>query len=243
MSAMERVQFEVAQAASVARRAAMTEGVAFGGLYAAHYWMPIPPRLDELVALREELARLTRGRLSHEAIVRIERIRDLIKQIPHELVWQDRFLNVVTTEGKNAALTHILKGSAYTASQALGLIEDLAYSAVAAGNTAANITTGSGSPANGWNEAPAATCAARQTPSFGTASGGSLGTSSATAHATLATDTIKGAFLLCRSVAGVAPTTTVGNTSGALLSAGVFSGGDQPVSNGGTLNVTYTLSA
>ena len=59
----------------------------------------------------------------------------------------------------------------------------------------------------------------------------------------LATDTIKGTFLLIRSGAGTAPSTTVGNTNGALLSAGLFSGGDRAVINGDTLNVSYTLNA
>lgn len=159
------------------------------------------------------------------------------------LKWTDRIDNLVTTEGKNAILTHFLKGSAYTASQVLGLIEDTGYTAVAAGNTAANITAvGGGSPANGWNEAPVGTCAARGTPSFGTASGGSLATSASVSFSILATDTIKGAFLLCRSTAGTAPTTTVGNTNGALYSAGLFSGGDRSVANGDTLNVSYTAS-
>lgn len=159
------------------------------------------------------------------------------------LRWTDRIDNLVTTEGKNAALTHFLKGSSYTASQVLGLIEDTGYTAVAAGNTAANITAvGGGSPTNGWNEAPVGTCAARGTPSFGTASGGSLATSASVSFSILATDTIKGAFLLCRSTAGVAPTTTVGNTSGALYSAGLFTGGDRAVQNGDTLNVSYTAS-
>ena len=54
---------------------------------------------------------------------------------------------------------------------------------------------------------------------------------------------IKGAFLLARSTAGTAPSTTVGNTNGALYSAGLFSGGDKSVANGDTLSVTYTASA
>lgn len=159
------------------------------------------------------------------------------------LKWRDTITNLVTTEGKNAALTHFLKGSSYTASQVMGLIEDTGYSAVAVGNTAAGITAaGGGSPTNGWNEAPSATCATRGTPSFGTASAGALATSAAVAFSILATDTIKGAFLLCRSAAGTAPNTTVGNTGGALYSAGLFTGGDRAVANGDTLNVSYSAS-
>jgi hypothetical protein len=158
------------------------------------------------------------------------------------LKWRDHIDNLVTTEGGNALLTHALKGSSYTASQVMGLIEDTGYSAVAIGNTAANITAvGGGSPANGWNEAPSSTCAARGTPSFGTAGSKALA-ASALGFSIIATDTIKGAFLMMRSVAGTAPTTTVGNTNGALYSAGLFSGGDRAVANGDTLNVTYTAS-
>lgn len=158
------------------------------------------------------------------------------------LKWRDHIDNLVTTEGGNALLTHAFKGSSYTASQVMGLIEDTGYSAVAIGNTAANITAvGGGSPANGWNEAPSSTCAARGTPSFGTAGSKALA-ASALSFSIIATDTIKGAFLMMRSAAGTAPTTTVGNTSGALYSAGLFSGGDRAVANGDTLNVTYTAS-
>lgn len=221
----------------------LAEGVNPTGLYSAHFWVPTPARLDEVIALRRELAALEAQPFSGDSLGRQSQIRARLADIDHELVWEDRFHNLVVTEGRNAILHHFLKGSAYTAAQVLGLIEDTGYSAVAAGNTAANITAaGGGSPANGWNEAPVGTVAARQTPSFGTASGGSLA-ATATSHSTLATDTIKGAFLLCRSTGGTAPTTTVGNTSGALYSAGVFSGGDQAVSNGGTLQVTYTASA
>lgn len=222
----------------------LREGLAIGGLYSAHFWMPKPARLDEYIALRDTLSALMKSAVVRaSSLAEVEAIRARLAEIPQDLVWEDRFSNLVTTEGKNTILHQFLKGSSYTASQALGLIEDTGYTAVAVGNTAASITAvGGGSPANGWNEAPVGTVAARQTPSFGTAGSGSLA-ATATSHSTLATDTIKGAFLMARSTAGTAPTTTVGNTSGALYSAGTFSGGDQAVSNGGTLQVTYTASA
>lgn len=156
------------------------------------------------------------------------------------LKWRDHIDNVVTTEGKNAALTHFLKGSAYTASQVLGLISDTTYTTPDAADTAAQLnTTGS---ANGWNEAASGIAATRGTPSFGTASAGALATSASVSFSILGTATLKGAFLLCRSTAGTAPTTAVGNTAGALYSAGAFSGGDRAVANGDTLNVSYTAS-
>lgn len=239
----ERIRAQALHSAALVRNARLEEGINPGGLYSAQCWRPTPARLDEYVALRDKL----RGLLvfghpghDHEEIVYLQR---RLAEIPQELVWDDTFHNTVVTEGKNAILTHFLKGSTYTASQVLGLIEDTGYSAIAAGNTAANITAaGGGSPTNGWNEAQSSTCAARQTPSFGTASSGSLA-ASATSHSILATDVIKGAFLLARSTAGTAPSTTVGNTNGALYSAGLFSGGDKSVANGDTLSVTYTASA
>jgi hypothetical protein len=190
-----------------------------------------------------------------QAAAAIERSRQLSEQANAEgryvfecfdrdgnLKWTDHIDNLVTTEGGNALLTHAFKGSSYTASQTMGLIEDTGYSAVAIGNTAANITAvGGGSPTNGWNEAPVGTCAARGTPSFGTAGSKALA-ASALSFSIIATDTIKGAFLMMRSAAGTAPSTTVGNTNGALYSAGLFSGGDRAVANGDTLNVTYTAS-
>lgn len=159
------------------------------------------------------------------------------------LKWRDEFRNTVVTEGKNALLTHGFKASTLTQTLVLGLIEDTGYSAISATNTAASITAaGGGSPTNGWNEAPSSTCASRGSPSMGTASAGSLATSSAVSFSIIATDTIKGAFMLMKSTGGTAPTTTVGNTNGALYSAGLFSGGDRAVANGDTLNVTYTAS-
>ena len=156
------------------------------------------------------------------------------------LKWKDVIKNVVTTEGKNTALTHVFKGSSYSATVRMGLITSAGYVAPDAANTAANIaTSGSG---NGWEEAPAATCASRGTPTFGAAGSGSLATSSAVSFSIVGTDTIKGIFILITSTAGTAPSSTVGNTNGALYSAGTFTGGDKVVGNGDTLNVTYTAT-
>lgn len=240
----EKINAHMMAGAALVHARNLSEGIDAGGFYNAACWRPVPARADEFLALRDTLADLMRSPVVRaSALAEIEAIRARLDQIPRDLVWEDTFKNTVVTEGKNAILTHFLKGSSYTASQALGLIEDTGYSAIAAGNTAANITAvGGGSPANGWNEAPSATCAARQTPSFGTAGSGSLA-ASATSHSILATDTIKGAFLVCRSVAGTAASTTVGATTAALYSAGLFSGGDKAVANGDSLQCTYTASA
>lgn len=241
----ERTPATARSGASLARPVAIGEQALATGVYAFDCWRPTPARLAEFIELRDRLASLLSGRILTRTLWdQIQALRERMEAIPRELAWRDTWApNVVTTEGKNAALTHFLKGSSYTASQVLGLIEDTGYSAVANTNTAANITAvGGGSPANGWNEAPSSTLATRGTPAFGTASSGSLATSSAVSLSMIATDTIKGAFLMCRSAAGTAPTTTVGNTNGALYSAGLFTGGDRAVANGDTLNVSYTAS-
>lgn len=244
----ERTPATARSGASLARAVAIGEQALATGVYAFDCWRPTPARLAEFIDLRDRLADLLSARVLARPVRavwdQIEALRARMDAIPRELAWRDTWApNVVTTEGKNAALTHFLKGSSYTASQVLGLIEDTGYSAVANTNTAANITAvGGGSPANGWNEAPSSTLATRGTPAFGTASSGSLATSSAVSLSMIATDTIKGAFLMCRSAAGTAPTTAVGNANGALYSAGLFTGGDRAVANGDTLNVSYTAS-
>lgn len=161
------------------------------------------------------------------------------------LRWRDRIENVWCSEGMEAVLTHALKGSAYTAACYLGLISDDNYTTPPAKeNTAANITTASGTPPNGWNEAPSGIATPRGTPSFGTASSSGvnsdLATSSAVSFSIGGTDTIKGCFLVIKDKASGAPSSTVGNTGGAILSAGLFSGGDKAVAASDTLNVTYT---
>lgn len=167
------------------------------------------------------------------------------------LQWEDTIENVWCTQGMEAVLTHALKGLTYTATCFLGLIESTGYGYAGANGTgvtkgalAGSITAaGSATPANGWNEAPSSTATPRGTPSFGTASTSGVNSdlvTSAVAFSTLETKTIKGCFLVIKDKNGVASTSAVGNTSGAILSCGLFSGGDQVVSASGTLNVTYT---
>ena len=244
MNQIERAHAQAAIGASIARQALLAENADAQGWYVAECVAPVEERRAEFVALRDEAMRIEASPLRRLVLGhRARQLRARMAEIPTYVRWRDAFPNVVCTEGKNAALTHFLKGSTYTAAQVMGLIESTGYSSTAAGNTAANITAvGGGSPANGWNEATVGMCAARGTPSFGTASAGSLATSSNVSFSMLATYTIKGGFLLCRSAAGTAPTTTVGNTSGALWSAGLFSGGDKSGGNGDTINVGYTTS-
>jgi hypothetical protein len=143
------------------------------------------------------------------------------------LKWADTAKNLVTTVGKNHALDTELAGSAYTAAWYVGLVSSVSYSAIAAADTMASHA--------GWTEDVSYSNAARVTPTFAAASAGSKATSSAAAFNINATATIKGCFL--NSVS------TKSGTTGTLLSAGLFSGGDKAVSNGDTLNVSYTLSA
>lgn len=156
--------------------------------------------------------------------------------------WEDVIENVVCTEGKTAALNAIFKGSAFTQVAVMGLIGNTTYSTPVAGNTAAAInTTGS---ANNWNESTSGVSAARKdltTSNVFTVTSNSAETS-AQSFSIVGTDTINGVFVLIKSSAGVAPTTTVANTSGALWSAGAFTGGAKAVSSGDTLSVTYTTS-
>jgi len=151
------------------------------------------------------------------------------------LLWEDTVHNVVATVGKNLMLQTALTGSGYTVvGPYMGMISSVSYTTgPAAGDTMASHS--------GWTEAGttnAPTFAARIAPSFGTASAGAISTSAAVSFTMTGAGTLKGAFI----VYGTGAVTTILNTSGTLLSAGLFTGGDQPVNSGNVVQVTYSLS-
>ncbi len=151
------------------------------------------------------------------------------------LKWSDDFDNVVATVGKNLALDTFLAGSGYTVTGPyMGLISSVSYSAVAASNTMASHA--------GWIEAGAANAptytSPRKTCAWSAASSGSKALSSALSFAITGAGTLKGAFI----VFGSGAVSTIDNTSGTLLSAGLFSAGDRPVISGDTVNCSYSLS-
>ena len=146
-------------------------------------------------------------------------------------LWREEYDNLVTTVGKNYLLDNGMAGSAYTAAFFLGLITRTSFTAVAAADTMA---CHAGWLEGGGANAPAYSEAARRTAAWAAASAGSKALSAGLVFTFTSAGTIKGSFLTTVS--------TKDGTTGTLFSAGVFSGGDQPVVNTNTLTVSYSLS-
>lgn len=151
------------------------------------------------------------------------------------LKWRQTIKNTVVTVGKNILLNTLMNGSSYSVTGPyMGLISSSSYSAISSSDTM--------SSHSGWLEAGSANAPTysgnRATCSFASASGGSISLSASASFSITGTGTVEGAFL----VLGTGASNSIGNTSGTLFSAAVFSGGAQAVSNGDTLNVSYTLS-
>lgn len=146
-----------------------------------------------------------------------------------KLKWEESISNLTTTEGRNDALTQYLKGSAYTAAFYVGLIDNASFTALAVGDTAAQING-----TNGWIELTAYSGATRPALTLGTASAGSIDNSASPAvFAINATKTINGGFTVT--------TNTKAGTTGKIYGEGSFSSTRSLVS-GDTLTVTVTLT-
>lgn len=153
-----------------------------------------------------------------------------------EVRWEDEFPNTVVTVGKNLILDQALAGSSWTATGPfMGMISSASYTAIAAGDT---MTSHAGWLEAGSSNAP--TFSARITTNGGwsAASAGAKALSSALSFAITGAGTLKGVFLVGSTGAVV----TLMNTSGTLISAGLFTGGDRAVLTSDTVNVSYSMS-
>lgn len=142
------------------------------------------------------------------------------------LKWEDYTRNLVMDVGLDEYLQRIWKSSGFTASDFVGLTDD--SPTIVAGDTAASHA--------GWVEAQGYTEATREAFTPGTVASQSVDNAASKASFSInATDTIGGIFVIDNS--------TKGGTTGILIGAAAFSGGDKAVANLDTLNVTVTSTA
>ena len=149
--------------------------------------------------------------------------------------WRETIDNVVCTVGKNLMLDTALAGGAYTvAGPYMGLISSTSFTAVAVADT---MTAHSGWLESGGTNAPTYS-GNRKTAVFSAAASGAKALSLALSYSVTSTGTVKGAFV----VYGAGAVATKDDTGGVLWSTGTFTTGDKAVSNGDTLNISYSTS-
>lgn len=142
------------------------------------------------------------------------------------LAWLEEVPNIVVTVGKNDLLTKYFKGSSYTATWYVGLVNNASFSAYDPTDTMSSHA--------GWLEAANYSNATRPAWTGGTASAGSIDNSASKAVFNInGTLTIRGAFLTSDN--------TVSGTSGTLYGESDFTS-SRAVLSGDTLNVTVTLT-
>jgi hypothetical protein len=152
-------------------------------------------------------------------------------------LWEKTITNLVPTAGLNDSLTKYFKGSAYTATWFVGLIDNANFSALAATDTAAKITTSAPSGGtNAWRESVAYTETVRQTLTLGTAAAGIMSNSASLATFTINAPTVlKGGFLVS--------TSTKGGTTGVLFGEAGFALGVQTLVSGNILTIQVDITA
>ncbi len=142
------------------------------------------------------------------------------------LKWRDTVHNLIVNTGLDDILNQYYKGSAYTAAHYIGLTDGTPT--VAASDTISSHA--------GWTEVTSYTETVRQTFTPGTVSSQSVDNSANKATFSInATVTVGGIML--------ATDNTKGGTTGILVGAGAFTGGDKALASGDTLNVTLTATA
>lgn len=195
------------------------------GRYMVTALEPRPERRTEYILLRNQVDQFIRSGIDSGSKL-IQAMRERMESML-TVAWEQAIENVVTTAGKNMALDTLFAGSAYTAAWYVGLISSVSYTGVpVAADTMASHST--------WTEDVTYSNSARPTAAWASASAGSKALSSAASFTCNGTATIKGCFLTTIA--------TKGGTTGTLYSAGLFTGGDQPVTATTTLQVAYTAS-
>lgn len=208
--------------ASVMKKRNLDEGLKTIGLYHASAVGPVEHLREKYLRLKGELQALLLLGKDHIAIAQVKAEMESML----ETKFVDSYPNLVTDVGANDILDKYLDGSAYTAALYLGLISNSGYSAVANGDTMSSHA--------GWTETAGYDEANRPTTAWNAASGRSKALSSNLTFSINTTVTVKGSFLTTNS--------TKSGTTGILVSAGLFTGGDQALNNGDTLSVSYSLS-
>ena len=147
-----------------------------------------------------------------------------------KVIAHGKFKNTIVTVGKNQLLNDGIDNS----TGYMGLISDVSWSEIVAGDT-----MGSHS---GWTEAGDSNAPTysgnRKTCVWSAAAAGAKSLSAALNFAFTGAGTTKGAFI----VFGTGASATIDNTSGVLMSAGLFDEGDRDVVSGDEINVSYTAT-
>jgi hypothetical protein len=140
--------------------------------------------------------------------------------------WIAMARNLITNAGLNDVLNAYIRGTTQTTAWYMGLVDNSGFTAFAAADTMSGHA--------GWSESQAYSNGSRPQWSPGAASNQSITNGSTVNFSMNASATIRGIFIASNS--------TTGGTSGTLFSEAAFSGGNQSVNSGDTLQCTYTLS-
>ena len=153
------------------------------------------------------------------------------------------FPNGITNQGKNALLDIMFHGSTQITTWYLGLIDSTGYTALAAGDTYANING-----SNGWDEFTdytdtnnAASGTTRPVWTEGAASGQSITNGTVVPYLITGTGTVKGLFVVGGGTDAMDKSDAAGG--GTLWATALFTNGDVPVLASDVLRVTYTVNA
>jgi len=225
----ENLDAAEATAVAVSQSVSAVEEAHATGVYEAVCVGPQEHDRARYIKLRDEIADIEASNLITRLLFssRMAMLKKEFNGIPLEKKWSDTVCNLVTTVGGNAMLDNNFSASGYTAAWYMGLISATSYTT---GPNVADTMASHG----GWAEDVNYSNAARPTTAWSAAAAKAKSLSAGLVFNMNGSTTIKGCFLNTDA--------TKSGATGTLFSAGLFTGGDQPVVNGNTLTVTYTAS-